>query len=65
MGNESKKKKYEGPTEEERLEAYFKKLHSLIPDPGADWEKNARPCKWAKILEERKQCLENAAKKTG
>jgi hypothetical protein len=47
-------KKYKLPTEQERLEVYFGQLEQLIPNPHRDWAKAARPCKWAKILEEKK-----------
>ena len=47
-------KKYKIPTERERLEEYFWQLERLIPNPPKDWAKSARPCKWAKILEEKK-----------
>lgn len=47
-------KKYKIPTEQERLEVYFGQLEQLIPNPPRDWTKAARPCKWAKILEEKK-----------
>ena len=42
------------PDEEEKLQEYFWKLESLIPNPPRDWEKNAKPCKWLKILKEQK-----------
>jgi len=42
-----------GPTEEERLDKYFDMLRREFPNPPKDWEKNMRPCKWAKILEEK------------
>ena len=47
-------KKIHIPTEEERLENYFCELYRLIPEPPKDWEKLARPCRWAKMLEEKK-----------
>jgi len=40
-------------SEQQRLEDYFWKLESLIPNPGKDWAKSAKPCKWKKLLEER------------
>jgi hypothetical protein len=49
------KKKFRQPTEQERLEEYFWQLERLIPNPPKDWAKSARPCKWAKILEEKKK----------
>jgi hypothetical protein len=42
------------PDEYERLQEYFWKLESLIPNPPRGWEKNAKPCKWLKILEEQR-----------
>jgi len=48
------KKKFRQPTEQERLEEYFWQLERLIPNPPKDWAKSARPCRWAKILEERR-----------
>ena len=42
------------PTEEDRLHQYFFELNRLIPNPPKDWAKAAKPCKWAKILKERK-----------
>ena len=48
-------RKFRQPTEQERLEEYFRQLESLIPNPPRDWAKASRPCKWAKILEEKKQ----------
>lgn len=46
--------KFRQPTEEERLEEFFWKLQGMIPMPPKNWAANAKPCKWAKILEERK-----------
>jgi hypothetical protein len=46
-------RKYKIPTEQERLEEYFWQLEKMMPNPPKDWAKSARPCKWAKILEER------------
>jgi hypothetical protein len=45
--------KFRQPTEQERLEEYFWKLESLIPNPPRDWAKASKPCKWDKILKER------------
>ena len=45
-------------TEAQRLEDYFAKLERLIPNPGANWARSAKPCKYAKILKERKRLLE-------
>lgn len=42
------------PTETERLEDYFCKLESLIPNPGEDWAKSAKECKYLKMLKDRK-----------
>jgi hypothetical protein len=42
------------PTEAERLAKYFYQLRVMFPNPPKDWELNAKPCKWAKIIEERK-----------
>jgi hypothetical protein len=46
--------KNRGPSDEERLAVYFRQLNRLIPEPPRNWAVNAKPCKWAKILEERK-----------
>ena len=43
------------PSELERLEKFFLELEEKIPDPGKDWDKFLRPCKWDKILKEQKQ----------
>ena len=43
------------PTEAERLEKYFDELRRLIPDPPKNWAVNAKECRWAKILEEKKK----------
>lgn len=43
------------PTEEDRLERYFLTLSDLIPNPPKDWDKDLKPCKWLKILQERKE----------
>jgi hypothetical protein len=51
---EQPKSKFRQPTEQERLEEYFWQLERMIPNPPRDWAKVARPCKWAKILEEKK-----------
>ena len=43
------------PTEAEHLEKYFRQISKEIPEPTRkeiDWILS-RPCKWAKILEER------------
>ena len=45
-------------TDQQRLEDYFWKLESVIPNPGSNWARNAKPCKYAKILKERKRLLE-------
>jgi hypothetical protein len=49
-----KKKRTRTFTEKERLEKYFYQLSKLIPEPPRNWAVNAKPCKWAKILEDRK-----------
>jgi hypothetical protein len=41
------------PSDQQRLENYFWELERLIPNPGKDWAKAAKPCKWAKILKEK------------
>jgi predicted secreted protein len=46
--------KYKIPTEAERLQEYFWQLQRLIPSPPKDWAKAAKPCKYLKLLEERK-----------
>jgi hypothetical protein len=47
--------KVERPTNEvERLQIYFDDLAKTFPVPPKDWEKNAKPCRYRKILEERK-----------
>ncbi len=51
-------KKFRQPTEQERLQEYFWQLERLIPNPPRDWAKSARPCKWAKIIEEKKNNLD-------
>jgi hypothetical protein len=48
-----KEKKYKLPTEEERLQNYFWELERILPNPGKDWAKSAKPCKWLKIIEEK------------
>jgi len=57
-------KKYRIPTEAERLEKYFMELQRIMPNPGRDWAKNAAPCKYLKLLEERKERLSNATEET-
>ena len=41
-------------TEEDRLQKYFWDLERAIPNPPKNWAVNAKPCKWAKMLEENK-----------
>jgi len=41
-------------TEEERLLSFFQKLETLMPNPPKDWAKCSKPCRWAKIIEEKK-----------
>lgn len=48
------------PTDEERLADYFWKLEELIPNPGNDWAKAAKPCKWERIIKERQKKDPNA-----
>jgi hypothetical protein len=48
-------KKRTVPSDEERLDRYFAWLSYQIPKPPLGWELSMKPCKWAKILEERKQ----------
>jgi hypothetical protein len=45
-------------TDAQRLQDYFWKLEKLIPNPGPNWARSAKPCKYAKVLEERKRLLE-------
>ena len=45
--------KYHALTDKERLENYFWKLESLIPDPPEDWAKAIKPCKYLKIIKEK------------
>jgi hypothetical protein len=40
---------------EDRLQDYFWKLETLIPNPYKDWAKVARPCKWERIIKERRK----------
>lgn len=40
--------------EQQRLERYFEELERLIPNPPRGWQAHAKPCKWLKILQERK-----------
>jgi hypothetical protein len=47
-------RKFKTPTNQERLEEYFWQLERIMPNPPKDWAKCSRPCKWAKILKERK-----------
>lgn len=42
-------------TEAQRLQDFFWKLENLIPNPGKEWAKSAKPCKYLKMLEERKK----------
>jgi hypothetical protein len=42
-------------SEEQRLQDFFWKLESLIPNPPKDWQKLAKPCKWKKILEDKEK----------
>jgi hypothetical protein len=48
-------------TDQQRLNDYFWKLEQLIPNPYKDWAKSARPCKWDRMLKERKNKLANGA----
>jgi hypothetical protein len=41
-------------SEADRLQKYFWDLEKVIPNPPANWAVNAKECKWAKILKERK-----------
>lgn len=43
------------PDELERLQKYFDELERLMPNPLEEWDKDLKPCKWLKMLEERKQ----------
>jgi hypothetical protein len=45
--------KHKLPTEAERLQNYFWELETKIPNPGKDWARSAKECKWLKILKER------------
>ena len=56
--------RYRIPTDAERLERYFMELQRVIPNPGRDWAKTAKPCKYLKLLEERKEMLSNATEET-
>lgn len=60
MAKQSEKKSRQ-PTEQQRLEEYFWQLERLIPNPPRDWAKAAKPCKYLKLLEERKQNADNGA----
>jgi len=44
---------YHALTDKERLENYFWKLESLIPEPPEDWAKAIKPCKYLKIIKEK------------
>ena len=56
--------RYRIPTDAERLERYFMELQRAIPNPGRDWAKTAKPCKYLKLLEERKEMLSNDTEET-
>jgi hypothetical protein len=49
-----KKKAIRLLSDADRLERYFTELHRIMPNPGRDWAKSAKPCKYLKLLEERK-----------
>jgi hypothetical protein len=42
-------------SDEDRLQDYFWKLETLIPNPYKDWAKTVRPCKWERIIKERRK----------
>jgi len=37
---------------QEALDKFFWELESKLPNPPADWEKAAKPCKYKKLLQE-------------
>lgn len=43
------------PSDEDRLQDYFWKLETLIPNPYKDWAKGVRSCKWERIIKERQK----------
>jgi predicted secreted protein len=55
LAKQRKEKKFKLPSEAERLERYFWELERIMPNPPRDWAKSAKPCKYLKLLEERKQ----------
>jgi hypothetical protein len=55
LENKQKEKKARFPSDEERLESYLESLEEWMPNlTKAEIESLSSPCKWAKILEERK-----------
>lgn len=48
-------------TDQERLEDFFWNLERIMPNPPRDWAKTARPCKWDRILKERRNKLSDGA----
>jgi hypothetical protein len=48
-------------SDEERLQDYFWKLETLIPNPCMNWAKSVRPCKWERIIKERQKKDPDAA----
>jgi hypothetical protein len=55
LENKQKEKKTHLPSDEERLENYLESLEEWMPKPTkAEIESLSSPCRWAKILEERK-----------
>jgi len=40
--------------EDQRLRTYFRRVALEIPVPPKGWQEAAKPCKWKKILEEKK-----------
>ena len=47
-------------TNEERLKALMQKLETMFPMPPEDWKEKAKPCKYQKILDERRQAVVSA-----
>lgn len=54
----TQKKKRNTPSDEERLTRFFMWLRHQIPEPPDGWQQKMKPCRWAKILEERKNNLD-------
>lgn len=50
---------FQTSTDKKKLKEFMVKLEGMFPMPPKDWKEKAKPCKYQKILDDRKQAKDS------